>query len=797
MICPFNWAAVSVDDINQGVPVDYGLNGPAALMQLRTSSDTGFSMSSLDESNAFSYVEVPEWWTRWQSAPAIRADRLPRHLWEGRFMAHEMLRPGYRRLAMGGTHAVFLLLVINRRAVEQAANRLRTEIRLQVINDPSVFRAGVRLEGNQVVIYIHVDDFGVFACMARLSDRAALAVKAVLESWGFRVTFKPAGEVDLYLGLIPCHRPARFEPSRERLVQLWCALEEARRSRSLAPRAVAALVAHYVHYALLWRPGLSVVSVAYRFAQLEYPSTPWPTLIDEFALMQGMLGFLVGQIETYTIPLAGATDASGPTGPGGLTPAGAFCVSFGAPPVAELDALSLRFELKSRSAAAVEHRHLERHLQTATEHSPPGVRAALRSVLGAEAEGDELPAAAAARMRASTEASSGPYAVDGLAGVVPRGSDGALVRPTLYRSAMPSSWLHAEADWRPVLARRWHWPEHISRGEMKAPLVALRVLIGAVIRLRLLPWKWVAVNMVDNMGASSGWTRGRSSRWDLNRTLRQRAALAAAYGVDLAVGWMDTHGMPSDGGTRADEQGHLRLLRPQWMTDPVVVVICWGPTTAAEHLRVTSPVRVVVWESAAGATGDLSAAKNRGRLFALLSSGHVQLCWWANRGARRDSKDIQTSSASRSPSICLTSITTSITTSTITSTTPSSTNHHPDGEEVHWRACCQGMCILHDRGGYSLVEGWADDSYWKEGDMLGTIVYTIATTTIIRCALDSGIGWRAHRVLGTRSCTERLLRSPYRNLSYRHGVRDFEHSLAVGASALVGGGADLGGGTED
>ena len=93
-----------------GADPDYGLQGPGAASQVQTLSDKLF-LASLDQSNAFTYIEVPSWWRRYQGAPAIAAQEFPHE-----FLLQQGLEdcaPGFqlvpqcRRLAMGHMHAFF------------------------------------------------------------------------------------------------------------------------------------------------------------------------------------------------------------------------------------------------------------------------------------------------------------------------------------------------------------------------------------------------------------------------------------------------------------------------------------------------------------------------------------------------------------------------------------------------------------------------------------------------------------------------------------------------------------------
>ena len=87
----------------------------------------------------------------------------------------------------------------------------------------------------------------------------------------------------------------RRRPWLRRLGKLTvaAALWEAEHAQVLAPLALASVVAHYVHFALLWRPALSVVFACHKFAQLPHPTAPWDSVREELRLMRLLLGFCV------------------------------------------------------------------------------------------------------------------------------------------------------------------------------------------------------------------------------------------------------------------------------------------------------------------------------------------------------------------------------------------------------------------------------------------------------------------------------------------------------------------------
>ena len=82
-------------------------------------------MGCLDQSNAFTWLEVPRDWWLFQCGPRVRASELPASWVRGRWPPSRWLRPAYRRLAMGFTHAVALVVLVNLQIVNNVLSRER------------------------------------------------------------------------------------------------------------------------------------------------------------------------------------------------------------------------------------------------------------------------------------------------------------------------------------------------------------------------------------------------------------------------------------------------------------------------------------------------------------------------------------------------------------------------------------------------------------------------------------------------------------------------------------------------
>ena len=130
MQCAANYAFQDPTD-----RANLGITGGSALTRCHVPSDR-MSVSACDEDAAFTMVRVPDWMRLWQAGPPVLAHEvtslLPVSLQE-RFMnnSHAMVSPCYMRLAMGGSHSVYILMRINLhhigRTLFSHANRLQFE----------------------------------------------------------------------------------------------------------------------------------------------------------------------------------------------------------------------------------------------------------------------------------------------------------------------------------------------------------------------------------------------------------------------------------------------------------------------------------------------------------------------------------------------------------------------------------------------------------------------------------------------------------------------------------------------
>ena len=90
------------------------MRGGEALTRLHTAG--GLCFASMDQNNAFTSVSTPEWMWPWSATPAVRAFEvwpLLSATQRAELEPASLLHPCYRRLAMGGSHSVYILMGIS------------------------------------------------------------------------------------------------------------------------------------------------------------------------------------------------------------------------------------------------------------------------------------------------------------------------------------------------------------------------------------------------------------------------------------------------------------------------------------------------------------------------------------------------------------------------------------------------------------------------------------------------------------------------------------------------------------
>lgn len=119
-----------------------GMHGGAALNRCFVETDR-LGVALCDEDSAFTFVKVPRWMTHWQGGPPVIAAKawhlLPESL---RSVIQDPIKqfvsPRYLRLAMGGSHSVYILMRINLHHIGKSLMHYANSLRTPVIGDVDV-----------------------------------------------------------------------------------------------------------------------------------------------------------------------------------------------------------------------------------------------------------------------------------------------------------------------------------------------------------------------------------------------------------------------------------------------------------------------------------------------------------------------------------------------------------------------------------------------------------------------------------------------------------------------------------
>jgi len=567
MSVPFNNLAATPGAL-MGEEIDYGLTGGAALSQIYVSHC--WHTRSLDESNAFTHIVTPPSWWPFMAAPPVRAAELPARWTRGRWKRNQKLYLCYRRLGMGHTHAVFVLLEINKAAVKramQASARLSEALLLNDLRDRA-FR--VALDEVPVVMYIHLDDFIFVSREAALAEEAQTVVAKELQVLGFGVTLADPMATGRYVGYRPTRERPRWEPALVKLGSFARYLDKLLVMQYVNTADVHTAVGIYGWLALLWRPAFSVISVTFRFLEA-YPRcrrTLPEAVRAELRAMRDLLPFIFVDLTRPVAPVVLAQDAAGAEA--GVAPQrglkfGAWCIAMAAPPRPEIEEVW-------RSVEAV------------------GRRGLLPTVRGAMAGSKELAAVA--------------------------------TLPRIQRTVVPARWATNATTWHRVLARRWRYPMDICQGELKAAVMWGRLLARSQLCRHM-----EYLGLGDNQGAVAILGKGRSGRPWYNADVRRLAAFEAVGDFRLRETWVPTWAEAADGGTRPDSSGRLTLGRVLWPGRRTVVLL--GPRAAEirRYMGAGSGATFAVHQDADFGKLLKSATLAR-RVVRMLESNLVLLAWF-------------------------------------------------------------------------------------------------------------------------------------------------------------------------
>ena len=262
--CPINFAWHRPEHLFPELCASLGLLGGALLGTIVADEGSVF-WACLDESCAFASLLTPFFWWLCHAGPRIRASALPRKIWKKGWTENTWIRPLSKRLGMGNSWSVFLLMVIYKCICASAlANCHRLAISAFVILNASSERDRISVwRASQGTVYIHVDDFVFSHSLEDVCNSAAGVVAAALIAVGFVVEFTPTYRVQKVVGLAVGEEGAPFlTVPLLRLGDLDRACELLAEAEFILPAMARTVVAVYVWFGLMWRPCFNLLGLS-------------------------------------------------------------------------------------------------------------------------------------------------------------------------------------------------------------------------------------------------------------------------------------------------------------------------------------------------------------------------------------------------------------------------------------------------------------------------------------------------------------------------------------------------------
>jgi hypothetical protein len=341
-----------------------------------------------------------------------------------------------------------------------------------VLNETATYGRGTVLTDAQQAVYVHVDDTaavatGSTAQQAREEANSLMVRSAdALTTVGFRVTDRRTAVYgQRIVGYDLEESPARLRAPALKCVQVRAALRFLHEQNVVDVDVLRALVGVWLWMALLRRDLLCVPQSVFRLIEVHegHRVIWWPSARREvLAMSQAVLG-MYADVGAPTPCVIMATDAMGAEDSSSTGDCGGFGIVAGDVP-RELALDCLRSGARPGKA-------LQRDLQLRGREAP----------------------------------------------------DRPLIRTTPF-TKLPPHLFNGQVDWVVLCRGRWLFSEHITRGELRAVLRLLRILVTDVRCHRS-----KIVSLQDNMAVASILAKGRSSNPTLNYLLRKRCAFCLFF----------------------------------------------------------------------------------------------------------------------------------------------------------------------------------------------------------------------------------------------------------------------------
>ena len=143
--------------------------------------------SGLDETQAFTSVLLPQWLWYTQAGPRIPFAAVPQNHRKEGWNEASLMRPYYRRMAMGQSWSVFILMLIHFTIIRRLLKIDKPLQTFKLLNLREVRMFDGDFSSLKGVIYVHVDDVGAGHDSPGLADYAVTRIADELTRAGFPV----------------------------------------------------------------------------------------------------------------------------------------------------------------------------------------------------------------------------------------------------------------------------------------------------------------------------------------------------------------------------------------------------------------------------------------------------------------------------------------------------------------------------------------------------------------------------------------------------------------------------------
>lgn len=536
-----------------------GMLGGALLGRAFAPNDIG-CWSTADACQAFNSVLLPMAMWFLQACPTIKARDVPKKHQQPHWDPDDDVTPFYKRLAMGGIHSVWLLVVILLRIIRRVLSTVPSLQSFSVLNLRDIRLGGHALLLSKGVVYLHVDDAIAGHEKQAEADRCIKHLRDAFVEAGFVIDTTVGGEVEKMVGICPMRTPATLRPPLRRLGDLSRALQFLEGSVMVHSPAVHTVLSTYIWFGLLWRPSLSALFYIFRFVQTYLNCTDelvpmWDCLRPGLRRMRCFLGFIYHDMGARIFPGLLAQDAAGPGEAGAKHGGFSLAIVFPTPEILGM----------------IHDRH--------------------------EAVG----------------LSMNKHGIDDLGG--------SKFTRTVPRTVLPYELFQSTTPWFSLMSKCWKFPLHINEEELRAEVI-WPDLLGRALNVFRLIFVDVSDNEVTCFTTAHGRSGSPALSPVLQKRAAQEAVLGSRIRSTWTSTLFEPPDIGTR--LEKSDPLLGVVVRPLSVGCRLVIVFGQGGDLLACALKQQGWTATLWWPAQAGRKYDLTTARSQGHLRSLSCSGHVQ-----------------------------------------------------------------------------------------------------------------------------------------------------------------------------